>query len=39
MLGVFTVNEERDLRRLAGLGVDVIITDRADLATQMQEAG
>ena len=39
MLGVFTVNDEADLRRLAALGVDVIITDRADLATQMQEAG
>ena len=30
-IGVFTVNDEADMRRLAALGVDVIITDRADL--------
>jgi glycerophosphoryl diester phosphodiesterase len=30
-IGVFTVNDEADMRRLAGLGVDVIITDRADI--------
>jgi glycerophosphoryl diester phosphodiesterase len=30
-IGVFTVNDEADMRRLAALGVDVIITDRADI--------
>jgi glycerophosphoryl diester phosphodiesterase len=30
-IGVFTVNNEADMRRLADLGVDVIITDRADI--------
>lgn len=30
-IGVFTVNDEADMRRLADLGVDVIITDRADV--------
>jgi glycerophosphoryl diester phosphodiesterase len=35
-LGVYTVNEESDLRRLAALGIDVIISDRADLVAQMQ---
>jgi glycerophosphoryl diester phosphodiesterase len=35
-LGVYTVNDEADLRRLAALGVDVIISDRADLATKLQ---
>ena len=35
-LGVFTVNEETDLRRLAALGVDVIISDRADLVATLQ---
>lgn len=34
-LGVFTVNEEAAMRRLAELGVDVIITDRADLAARL----
>ena len=29
---VWTVNEEADMRRLLGLGVDGIVTDRADLA-------
>ncbi|MBI1847232.1 MAG: hypothetical protein HY294_05330 [Candidatus Rokubacteria bacterium] len=31
MVGVFTVNDELTMRRLAALGVDVIITDRPDL--------
>lgn len=34
-LGVFTVNDEADMRRLAGLGVDVIISDRADLVQRL----
>ena len=36
LVGVFTVNDEADMRRLAAYGVDVIITDRPDLATRMQ---
>jgi glycerophosphoryl diester phosphodiesterase len=35
-VGVFTVNDEPTMRRLAALGVDVIISDRADLVTRMQ---
>jgi glycerophosphoryl diester phosphodiesterase len=38
-LGVYTVNEEADLRRLAALGVDVIISDRADLVAMLQGSG
>lgn len=39
-VGVFTVNDEGEMRRLAALGVDVIISDRADLvATMQREAG
>jgi glycerophosphoryl diester phosphodiesterase len=34
-LGVFTVNDEAAMRRLAGLGVDVIITDRPELVALM----
>ncbi len=34
-LGVFTVNDEAEMRRLAGLGVDVIISDRADLVQRL----
>lgn len=37
-LGVFTVNEEAAMRRLAEMGVDVIISDRADLVARL-EAG
>jgi len=33
-IGVFTVNDEADMRRLADLGVDVIITDRADIISR-----
>jgi glycerophosphoryl diester phosphodiesterase len=36
MLGVYTVNDEADVRRLADLGVDVIISDRADLVAALQ---
>jgi glycerophosphoryl diester phosphodiesterase len=35
-VGVFTVNDEDAMRRLAGDGVDVIISDRADLVARLQ---
>jgi glycerophosphoryl diester phosphodiesterase len=35
-VGVFTVNDEAEMRRLVDLEVDVIITDRADLAQRLQ---
>jgi glycerophosphoryl diester phosphodiesterase len=35
-VGVFTVNDEPTMRQLAALGVDVIISDRADLVTRLQ---
>jgi glycerophosphoryl diester phosphodiesterase len=35
-VGVFTVNDEAEMRRLAALGVDVIISDRADLVATME---
>ena len=38
-VGVYTVNDEATMRRLAGLGVDVIISDRADLVTKLQAEG
>jgi glycerophosphoryl diester phosphodiesterase len=38
-LGVFTVNDEPTMRRLAGWGVDVIISDRADLVARLQAGG
>jgi glycerophosphoryl diester phosphodiesterase len=34
-LAVWTVNEEADLRRVVDLGVDVVITDRPDLALRL----
>lgn len=37
-LGAWTPNDERALRHLAGLGVDVITTDRPDLAVRMRDA-
>src|SRR5512145_178720 len=37
-LGVFTVNDEATMRGLAEMGVDVIISDRADLVVR-REAG
>ena len=38
-VGVFTVNDEDAMRRLAGDGVDVIISDRADLVARLQAEG
>jgi glycerophosphoryl diester phosphodiesterase len=38
-VGVFTVNDEPTMRRLAALGVDVIISDRADLVSRLQAEG
>lgn len=38
-VGVFTVNDEAGMRRLAGWGVDVIISDRADLVARLQDEG
>lgn len=35
-VGVFTVNDEATMRRLAADGVDVIISDRADLVARLQ---
>lgn len=35
-VGVFTVNDEPTMRRLAGYGVDVIISDRADIVARLQ---
>jgi glycerophosphoryl diester phosphodiesterase len=35
-VGVFTVNDEATMERLTGYGVDVIITDRADLVARFQ---
>lgn len=35
-LGVYTVNDEATMRHLAALGVDVIISDRADLVARLQ---
>jgi glycerophosphoryl diester phosphodiesterase len=37
-LGAWTPNDERALRRLATLGVDVITTDRPDLAVRIRGA-
>ena len=36
-IGVFTVNDEAVMRRLAGWGVDVVISDRADLVARLQD--
>lgn len=38
-VGVFTVNDEDTMRRLAGWAVDVIISDRADLVARLQAEG
>lgn len=35
-VGVFTVNDEATMRRLAALGADVIISDRADIVVRLQ---
>lgn len=38
-VGCYTVNDEATMRTLAGLGVDVIISDRADLVARLQAEG
>jgi glycerophosphoryl diester phosphodiesterase len=38
-VGAWTVNDEPTLRRLAGLGVDVLTTDRPDLARRVLAGG
>jgi glycerophosphoryl diester phosphodiesterase len=35
-VGAWTVNHERDIRRVIDLGVDVVITDRPDLALRLR---
>ena len=35
-LGVWTVNDPEDIRRMLGLGVDIITSDRPDLAKRLQ---
>ena len=35
MVAVWTVNEAADIRRVIGLGVDIVISDRPDLARQL----
>lgn len=35
VLAAWTVNEEADLRRVVGLGVDIVISDRPDLALRV----
>ena len=36
---VFTVNDEAEIRRLAALGVDVIISNRADMVARPAAEG
>lgn len=36
-IGVFTVNDEAEMRRLAAMGVGVIISDRADLVVKLSQ--
>jgi glycerophosphoryl diester phosphodiesterase len=38
-VAVWTVNEEPDIRRVLGLGVDVLISDRPDLALRLAGRG
>jgi len=38
-VGVWTVNDEPDMRRLIGLGVDVLTSDRPDLALRVLGRG
>jgi len=35
-LGVWTVNDPEDIRRMLGLGVDILTSDRPDLAKRLQ---
>ena len=35
MVGAWTVNEESDIRRVIELGVDVVISDRPDVALRL----
>ncbi|MGH7309763.1 MAG: glycerophosphodiester phosphodiesterase, partial [Candidatus Rokuibacteriota bacterium] len=35
VLAAWTVNEEADLRRVISLGVDIVISDRPDLALRL----
>ena len=35
-LGVWTVNDPEDIRRMLDLGVDIITSDRPDLAKRLQ---
>jgi glycerophosphoryl diester phosphodiesterase len=38
-LGVWTVNDAEAIRRMLGLGVDIITSDRPDLAKRLQRGG
>jgi glycerophosphoryl diester phosphodiesterase len=38
-LGVWTVNDPEDIRRMLGLGVDIVTSDRPDLAKRLQRDG
>jgi glycerophosphoryl diester phosphodiesterase len=39
VLGAWTVNDEGALRRLVALGIDIVTSDRPDLALRVREAG
>jgi glycerophosphoryl diester phosphodiesterase len=34
-VAAWTVNREADIRRIVGLGVDIVISDRPDLALRL----
>jgi glycerophosphoryl diester phosphodiesterase len=38
-LGVWTVNDPEDIKRMLGLGVDILTSDRPDLAKRLQRGG
>ena len=38
-LGVWTVNEAADIQRMLDLGVDIVTSDRPDLARRLQQGG
>ena len=38
-LGVWTVNDEAEIRRMLDLGVDIVTSDRPDLARRLQRGG